>query len=66
MVSKTNSTALILGETGTGKDVIAQAIHKNSQRKGPSLLSTVPLYPLNSLNQNFLVMKRVLLQGQTN
>ena len=35
MVSKTNSTALILGETGTGKDVIAQAIHKNSQRKGP-------------------------------
>ena len=35
MVSKTNSTALILGETGTGKDVIAQAIHKTSHRKGP-------------------------------
>ncbi len=35
MVSKTNSTALILGETGTGKDVIAQAIHLSSKRKGP-------------------------------
>jgi len=34
MVSKTNSTALILGETGTGKDVIAQAIHLCSKRKG--------------------------------
>ena len=35
MVANSNSTALILGETGTGKDVIAQAIHKNSTRKGP-------------------------------
>ena len=35
MVSKTNSTALILGETGTGKDVIARAIHNSSQRNGP-------------------------------
>ncbi len=34
MVSKSNSTALILGETGTGKDVIARAIHKASQRSG--------------------------------
>ncbi len=35
MVSKTNSTALILGETGTGKDVIARAIHSSSLRNGP-------------------------------
>ena len=35
MVSQTDSTALILGETGTGKDVVAQAIHKCSQKKGP-------------------------------
>ncbi len=34
MVSKTKSTALILGETGTGKDVIARAIHKSSKRNG--------------------------------
>ena len=35
MVSKTNSTALILGETGTGKDVIARAIHSSSLKNGP-------------------------------
>ncbi len=35
MVSRTNSTALILGETGTGKDVIARAIHNSSLRNGP-------------------------------
>ena len=34
MVSQTDSTALILGETGTGKDIVAQAIHKCSKRKG--------------------------------
>ena len=35
MVSQTDSTALILGETGTGKDIVAQAIHKCSNKKGP-------------------------------
>ncbi|MDC1356763.1 sigma-54 dependent transcriptional regulator [Pseudomonadota bacterium] len=34
MVSQTDSTALILGETGTGKDIVAQAIHKCSNKKG--------------------------------
>ena len=35
MVSQTDSTALILGETGTGKDIVAQAIHKCSKKKKP-------------------------------
>ncbi len=35
MVSQTDSTALILGETGTGKDIVAQAIHKCSNKQGP-------------------------------
>ena len=34
MVSQTDSTVLILGETGTGKDIVAQAIHKCSKKKG--------------------------------
>jgi len=32
-VSASNSTVMILGETGTGKELIARAIHNNSPRK---------------------------------
>ncbi|MCS6770589.1 MAG: nif-specific transcriptional activator NifA [Kiritimatiellae bacterium] len=31
-VCKSNATVLILGETGTGKELVAQAIHYNSER----------------------------------
>lgn len=39
-VAPTNSTVLITGETGTGKDVIARAIHYNSARRdGPLVVA---------------------------
>ncbi len=39
-VAPTNSTVLITGETGTGKDVIARALHYNSRRKdGPFVVA---------------------------
>jgi DNA-binding NtrC family response regulator len=37
-VAPTNSTVLITGETGTGKDIIARAIHYNSARKDGALV----------------------------
>lgn len=33
-VSVTNSTILVAGETGTGKELVARAIHHNSPRRG--------------------------------
>jgi two-component system, NtrC family, response regulator PilR len=33
MIAKTNSTVLITGESGTGKDLVARAVHYNSVRR---------------------------------
>lgn len=38
-VAKTNSTVLLTGETGTGKEVFAQAIHENSSHANKSFVA---------------------------
>lgn len=40
-VAPTDSTVLILGENGTGKEIVARALHQNSDRKNK------PFVPLN-------------------
>ncbi len=49
-IAPTNATVLIQGETGTGKELVAQAIHQNSPRKNK------PFVPLNcaALSENIL------------
>jgi formate hydrogenlyase transcriptional activator len=38
-VAPTDSTVLVVGETGTGKELIARAVHKRSQRSGGAFVS---------------------------
>lgn len=38
-VAATDTTVLLLGETGTGKEVFAQAIHNNSSRKDKAFIA---------------------------
>jgi formate hydrogenlyase transcriptional activator len=39
IISVSDATVLILGETGTGKDLIAQAVHRTSKRHGRSFVT---------------------------
>jgi two-component system response regulator HydG len=49
-IAPTSATVLIHGETGTGKELVARAIHQNSPRKGKHFV------PMNctALNENLL------------
>jgi DNA-binding NtrC family response regulator len=49
-VADTDATVLILGETGTGKEMLAKAIHYNSQRKAKSFI----VITCSALNESLL------------
>jgi transcriptional regulator with GAF, ATPase, and Fis domain len=37
-VARSDATVLIYGETGTGKELVARALHEHSHRQGHSLI----------------------------
>jgi len=54
VVAPTDSTVLITGETGSGKELIAQAIHDNSPRcKGPLIKVNCSAIPDNLFESEF-------------
>ncbi len=59
MVAKTDLTVLITGESGTGKDLTARAVHRLSDRhKGPFVAVNCPTVPENILESELFGYKK--------
>ena len=59
-IAGSNTTVLILGETGTGKELIARAIHHSSLRKNRTLIKVnCATLPANLIENELFGMRRV-------
>ena len=66
VVAPTGSSALILGPTGSGKELVSKGIHAASRRKGPLISVNCAAIPTELLESELLVMRKVHLLVLTN
>jgi len=66
MVAESNANVLITGETGTGKELVARAIHKNSLRKEkPFIIVDCTTIPENLLEAELFGYEKGAFTGAT-